>query len=88
MHPAGLHAGRSQTFFDPGSQFAGAAIALAAPAAARTPEQVAEAFMEYHALGVSTFLIRGFDPLGDAIEYGRSLLPATRHLFAQRAAAH
>lgn len=52
-----------------------------------TPEQVAEAFMEYHALGVSTFLIRGFDPLGDAIEYGRSLLPATRHLLARRAAA-
>ena len=42
--------------------------------------------MEYHELGVSTFLIRGFDPLGDAIEYGRSLLPATRDLFARRAA--
>jgi len=54
-----------------------------------TPEQVAEAFAEYHALGVTTFLIRGFDPLEDAIEYGRSLLPATRHLLARshRAAA-
>ncbi len=51
-----------------------------------TPEQVAEAFMEYYELGVSTFLIRGFDPLGDAVEYGRSLLPATRHLFARHAA--
>jgi len=50
-----------------------------------TPEQVAEAFMEYYELGVSTFLIRGFDPLGDAVEYGRSLLPATRHLFARHA---
>ena len=49
-----------------------------------TPGQVAEAFLEYHALGVTTFLIRGFDPLGDAVEYGRTLLPATRALLAQR----
>lgn len=49
-----------------------------------TPEQVAEAFLEYHELGVSTFLIRGFDPLEDAVEYGRSLLPATRRLLAER----
>ena len=53
-----------------------------------TPQQVAEAFAEYHALGVTTFLIRGFDPLGDAVEYGRSLLPATRALLEpQRVAA-
>jgi alkanesulfonate monooxygenase len=52
-----------------------------------TPEQVAEAFAEYHALGVSTFLIRGFDPLEDAVEYGRSLLPATRRLLADKLAA-
>lgn len=45
-----------------------------------TPQQVAEAFMEYHALGVTTFLIRGFEPLGDAVDYGRDLLPATRAL--------
>ena len=51
-----------------------------------TPEQVAEAFLEYHALGVTTFLIRGFDPLEDAAEYGRSLLPATRRLLAERTA--
>ena len=50
-----------------------------------TSEQVAEAFLEYHDLGVDTFLIRGFDPLEDAIEYGRSLLPATRDLLARRA---
>ena len=53
-----------------------------------TPQQVAEAFAEYHALGVTTFLIRGFEPLGDAAEYGRSLLPATRALLdPQRVAA-
>jgi alkanesulfonate monooxygenase len=51
-----------------------------------TPEQVAEAFLEYHALGVTTFLIRGFDPLEDAVEYGRSLLPATRRLLAEKLA--
>jgi len=50
-----------------------------------TPEQVAEALLDYHDLGVTTFLIRGFDPLNDAIEYGRSLLPATHRLIAERA---
>jgi alkanesulfonate monooxygenase len=50
-----------------------------------TPQQVAEAFLEYYALGVSTFLIRGFDPLDDVLEYGRELLPATRRLVAQHA---
>ncbi len=51
-----------------------------------TPRQVAEAFLDYHALGVTTFLIRGFDPLEDALEYGRTLLPLTRQLASQRAA--
>jgi alkanesulfonate monooxygenase len=51
-----------------------------------TPRQVAEAFLDYHALGVSTFLIRGFDPLEDAVEYGRELLPLTRRLVAERLA--
>jgi alkanesulfonate monooxygenase len=50
-----------------------------------TPLQVAEAFCDYYDLGVTTFLIRGFDPLNDAIEYGRSLLPLTRRLIAERA---
>jgi alkanesulfonate monooxygenase len=52
-----------------------------------TPLQVAEAFLEYHALGVTTFLIRGFDPLTDAQEYGRELLPITRRLIADRGLA-
>jgi alkanesulfonate monooxygenase len=51
-----------------------------------TPAQVAEAMADYHDLGVTTFLIRGFDPLDDNIEYGRSLLPLTRKLIAERAA--
>lgn len=52
-----------------------------------TPEQVADALLDYHDLGVTTFLIRGFDPLEDAIDYGRELIPRTRALVAQRLAS-
>ena len=52
-----------------------------------TPEQVAEVFGDYYDLGISHFLIRGFDPLIDAIEYGRELIPLTRKLIAERGAA-
>jgi alkanesulfonate monooxygenase len=52
-----------------------------------TPEQVAEVFADYYDLGVSHFLIRGFDPLIDAIDYGRELIPRTRELIAQRRVA-
>lgn len=51
-----------------------------------TPQQVAEALLDYYALGVDIFLIRGFDPLVDAIEYGRELIPLTRELVARREA--
>jgi alkanesulfonate monooxygenase len=51
-----------------------------------TPEQVAEVFGDYYDLGVSHFLIRGFDPIIDAIEYGRELIPLTRKLIAGRQA--
>jgi alkanesulfonate monooxygenase len=43
-----------------------------------TAEQVAESLLEYYELGVSTFLIRGFDPLEDALEYGAELIPLVR----------
>src|SRR6201987_5692940 len=52
-----------------------------------TPEQIAEVFGDYYDLGISHFLIRGFDPLIDAIEYGRELIPLTRKLIAERQAA-
>ncbi|MWL87813.1 LLM class flavin-dependent oxidoreductase [Cupriavidus sp. SW-Y-13] len=52
-----------------------------------TPEQVADALLAYYDLGVTTFLIRGFDPLEDAIDYGRELIPRVRELVAQRDAA-
>ncbi len=40
-----------------------------------TPEQVAAAMLKYYRLGVTSFLIRGFDPLGDVAEFGRELIP-------------
>jgi alkanesulfonate monooxygenase len=49
-----------------------------------TPEQVADSLVDYHDLGITTFLIRGFDPLEDAVAYGRDLLPLTRDLIARR----
>ncbi|MDP9899853.1 LLM class flavin-dependent oxidoreductase [Variovorax ginsengisoli] len=52
-----------------------------------TPEQVADALLDYYDLGVTTFLIRGFDPLEDALEYGRELIPRTHALVAERIAA-
>jgi alkanesulfonate monooxygenase len=49
-----------------------------------TPAQVAESLIAYYELGVTTFLIRGFDPLEDAIEYGRELIPIVREEIARR----
>jgi alkanesulfonate monooxygenase len=40
-----------------------------------TPEQVAEAILRYYRLGVGSFLIRGFDPLNDTVDFGRELIP-------------
>ena len=40
-----------------------------------TAEQVADALLEYYKLGVHSFLIRGFDPVGDTTEFGRELIP-------------
>jgi alkanesulfonate monooxygenase len=49
-----------------------------------TPEQVADAMLDYYDLGIDHFLIRGFEPLKDAIDYGRDLLPAVHELIARR----
>jgi alkanesulfonate monooxygenase len=40
-----------------------------------TPEQVANAILAYYRLGIGSFLIRGFDPVADATEFGRELIP-------------
>ena len=51
----------------------GNSTALVGPA-----EQVADALLRYIELGISTVLIRGFDPLGDAVDYGHELIPRLR----------
>lgn len=55
-----------------------------------TPKQVADAILKYYSLGIHSFLIRGFDPLNDAREYGRELIPRIRagaEVIDRRAAA-
>ena len=42
--------------------------------------------LDYYDLGIDHFLIRGFEPLEDAITYGRELLPRVRELVAAREA--
>ncbi|MGW6743193.1 LLM class flavin-dependent oxidoreductase [Streptomyces sp. NPDC055025] len=51
-----------------------------------TPETVARALLDYVDIGVTTLLIRGYDPLDDAIDYGRELIPLVRQELAHRAA--
>ncbi len=43
-----------------------------------TPETVAAALLDYVDLAVTTLLIRGYDPIDDAIAYRRDLLPLVR----------
>ena len=52
-----------------------------------TPETVAQALLDYVDIGVTTLLIRGYDPYDDAIDYGRYLLPLVREEVAKRDAA-
>lgn len=49
-----------------------------------TPEQVAEAILRYYDLGISSILIRGFEPLQDVREYGKELIPLVREGAARR----
>jgi alkanesulfonate monooxygenase len=49
-----------------------------------TPAQVADSLLRYHDLGVTAFLIRGFDPYDDAVEYGQELIPLLREGAARR----
>jgi alkanesulfonate monooxygenase len=52
-----------------------------------TPEQVAEAMLRYYDLGITTLLLKGFDPLVDAVEFGKRLLPLVRDGAERRDAA-
>ena len=49
-----------------------------------TPRQVADSLLAYYDLGCGAFIIRGFDPLADAVEYGRELIPMVRDGVARR----
>ncbi len=49
-----------------------------------TPQQVADALLAYYDLGCGAFIIRGFDPLADAADYGKELIPLVREGVAQR----
>ncbi|WP_037068065.1 LLM class flavin-dependent oxidoreductase [Pseudonocardia acaciae] len=52
-----------------------------------TPETVAAALLDYVDIGVSTLLIRGYDPLDDAVDYGRELIPLVRAELSRRASS-
>ena len=49
-----------------------------------TPRQVADSLLAYYDLGCSAFIIRGFDPLADAADYGRELIPLVREGVSER----
>jgi alkanesulfonate monooxygenase len=65
------------------SQLTGAAAGTAATtgvggnstALVGTAEQIADSLLDYHDIGITNFLIRGFDPLLDAAQYGKELIP-------------
>ena len=43
-----------------------------------TPDQVAESMLRYYDLGISAFILKGFDPLTDAADFGDRLVPLVR----------
>ncbi len=49
-----------------------------------TPEQVAEAMLRYYDMGITRLLLKGFEPLADAIDFGKRLLPLLREGAEQR----
>ncbi|PKB81476.1 MAG: alkanesulfonate monooxygenase [SAR202 cluster bacterium Io17-Chloro-G9] len=71
-----------QRLYMPIAQVSGAAGSTTALVG--TAQQVAESMLEYYDLGCTAFIIRGFDPLIDAIEYGKELIPLVREGAARR----
>lgn len=47
------------------------------------PDTVAKALVEYYKLGATKLLIRGYEPLPDAEQYGAELIPIVRRLVAE-----
>jgi alkanesulfonate monooxygenase len=52
-----------------------------------TPEQVAEAMPRYYDLGITALLLKRFDPLPNAIDFGQRRLPLVREGAAKRDSA-
>jgi alkanesulfonate monooxygenase len=50
-----------------------------------SPETVAKALLDYVDIGCELLSIRGWDPLNDAIDYARHVLPLVRQELAHRA---
>jgi alkanesulfonate monooxygenase len=48
-----------------------------------SPDTVAEALLAYYRLGATSLLIRGYEPLADARQYGAELIPRLRRLVAE-----
>ncbi|KLU27161.1 alkanesulfonate monooxygenase [Caballeronia mineralivorans PML1(12)] len=48
-----------------------------------TAEQIAESLKAYHDLGVTAFLVRGFDPASDIQEFGRDLIPVVNEYIGE-----
>ncbi|MFC4120063.1 LLM class flavin-dependent oxidoreductase [Nonomuraea zeae] len=49
-----------------------------------TPETVAQALLDYYDLGVDILSARGYDLTGDAIDFGRHVIPIVREEVAKR----
>jgi alkanesulfonate monooxygenase len=47
------------------------------------PETVAKALLAYYKLGATSLLIRGYEPLEDAVQYGEKLIPLVRNFVAE-----
>ena len=71
-----------QRLYMPIAQASGAAGSTTALVG--TAAQVAESMLDYYDAGCSAFIIRGFDPLADAKEFGKELIPLVREGAKQR----
>ncbi|MPS48307.1 LLM class flavin-dependent oxidoreductase [Methylobacillus sp.] len=49
-----------------------------------TPETIVQSLLDYYDIGVTTFLNRGYEPLYDAIDYGRWIISAVREEVRRR----
>lgn len=49
-----------------------------------TPDTVIQALLDYYDIGVTTFLNRGYEPLYDALDYGRYIIPIVREEVRER----